>query len=93
MSKKTEEPTAENVFKMFEGGKGDTTQPAPTDTIPTNSYEITDIDGDMYGAEGFLIFTAQHVAIMRDEGAGAIPVLVMSLNRLKVAELTEEVVD
>lgn len=61
-----------------------------TPTVPTNTYAIEDVDGNEYLYEGFLIFTVQHVAVMRNEGDGAIPVFVMPLHRLKIAEIVED---
>lgn len=85
---KNDEPTADTVFKLFKGGKEQDNQP---NAVPVNTYEITLDDGTTHVATGFLIFTAQHVAVMRDEGDGAIPVLVMPLHRLQMALLSDEV--
>lgn len=74
----------DNVFSLVPGGA------AKEDGLPSNRYVLEDIDGHEYGAEGFLIFTAQHIAVMRDIGKGAIPVLVMPLTQLKVAEIYED---
>lgn len=73
-------------FGVVNGGKTEETE----DSIPTLPYILEDIDGNQFPAEGFLIFTSQHVAIMRDTGKGAVPVMVVPLNRLKVAELFED---
>lgn len=75
----------DNVLSFVKGGK-----PEADAGLPDNRYIIEDIEGEEYAVEGFLIFTSQHVAVMRDEGTGAIPVLVLPLNRLKVAELYDE---
>lgn len=75
----------DNVFNLVPGTKGE-----DDSKLPVNRYYITNIDGQEYPAEGFLIFTSQHVAVMRDFGDGAIPVLVMPLSQLKVTELVED---
>jgi hypothetical protein len=74
-------------FGAIQGGKQDTEQ-----KLPQNNYVLEDVNGDAYPATGFLIFTTQHVAVMKDTKDGAIPVLVMPLTLLKVAELVEEYV-
>lgn len=74
----------DNVFSIVPGGA------AKEDGLPTNQYILEDITGKEYASEGFLIFTAQHVAVMRDIGKGAIPVLVMPLTQLRVAEIYED---
>ena len=71
-------------FGSFEGGKSD------KDMFPSNPYIIEDIDGNVYGAEGYLIFTSQHVCIMENVGEGAIPSVMIPLSRLKVVELAED---
>lgn len=78
-----------NVFKFgaVKGGK-DTTEEKTE--IPVNDYVILDIDDHEFYATGFLIFTPHHLAIMRDNGAGAIPVMVMPIGRVKAAEIFDE---
>lgn len=71
-------------FGSFDGGKSD------KDMFPSNPYIIEDIDGNVYGAEGYLIFTSQHVCIMESTEDGAIPSVMIPLIRLKVVELTED---
>lgn len=72
-------------------GVGDTgPQESDTDGIPTNEYVIEDINGNLHYAEGFLLFTSHHVAVMRDIGAGALPILVMPLDKVFAAELVED---
>lgn len=84
-----------NVFKMISGGKDITPKVAaeptvaPEETIPMNPYEIITINDERLYAEGFLLFTSQHIAVMRDNGSGALPVLVVPLNMVKYAELCE----
>lgn len=75
----------DNVFKFgaVKGGKED------DDSIPTNDYVVVDVDDNEWTAHGFLIFTPHHLAIMRDEGKGAIPVLVMPILRVKAAGLDD----
>lgn len=78
----------DNVFRLgaVQGGKD-------TDSIPEDNYVVTDIDGMEFYATGFMIFTPHHLAIMKDEGRGAIPVLVVPIGRVRAAELSEEVDD
>lgn len=73
-----------NVFKVVTGGKD------ANDKIKSNEYLVIDVDDREYPAYGFLIFTSQHVAVMQDDGDGAIPALVIPLSRLKSAELIED---
>lgn len=77
-----------NVFKFgaVKGGKPEEEK----NEIPVNDYIVLDIEGQEFAATGFLIFTPHHLAIMRDDGAGAIPVLVMPIGRVVAAEIYEE---
>jgi hypothetical protein len=88
MSDDTED-TKKNVFKILDGGKPQVT-PEPTPEISENDYVIVDTSGNEHYATGFLLFTSHHVAIMREQGNGAIPVLVMPLSQVQVAELDED---
>ena len=83
-----QEPT--NVFKFgaVKGGKDE-----GEDKIPQNDYYVCDIDDHEFDVNGFLIFTPHHLAIMRDEGEGAVPALVLPINRVKVAVLSSIVDD
>lgn len=74
-----------NVFKFgtVNGGKGE----EPDDKIPHNDYVVIDSDDNEFEINGFLIFTPHHLAIMRDEGTGAVPALVIPIGRVKVAGL------
>lgn len=76
-----------NVFKFGQiaGGKVETDE----DAIPQNDYFVVDIDGTEFDINGFLIFTPHHLAIMRDEGKGAIPALVLPIARVKTAVLAK----
>lgn len=78
-----QDPT--NVFKFgtFKGGK----ETEESDVIPQSDYFVKDIDDNEFDVNGFLIFTPHHLAIMRDEGQGAVPALVMPINRVKIAIL------
>jgi hypothetical protein len=79
-----------NVFRPFQtvkGGKGE------ENSLPINDYVIVDIDNNEFYGTGFLIFTPYHLAIMRDRGGGAVPVICVPINRVKVAELDEEIHD
>ena len=62
----------------------------PENNIPQNDYVITDIEGEQLYASGFLIFTPHHVVIMRDDGKGAIPSLVVPLFRVSYAGLVDD---
>lgn len=79
-----------NVFRIMDGGvkEGPATQPAE-ETIPQNPYRITTVNGKEYYAEGFLLFTAQHVAVMRDTGEGALPILVVPLGMVDNAQIVD----
>lgn len=79
-----------NIFKILQGGKSPTSTDPDISGIPQNAYVITDINNCEHFAEGFLLFTSQHIAIMRDTGAGALPVLVMPLDKVFSAELLED---
>lgn len=78
---------SKNVFKFgaaIKGGK----DAEDDDSIPHNDYFVVDIDDIEYDVNGFLVFTPHHLAIMRDEGKGAIPALVLPIGRVKTAVLT-----
>jgi len=81
------ENTGENVFKFgaITGGKDNEAE----DTIPQNDYFVVDVDDIEYDINGFLIFTPHHLAIMRDEGKGAVPALVLTIARVKTAVLSK----
>lgn len=64
----------------------------PTE-VPQHQYVLVDIDNEEFTEFGFLIFTAQHIAVMREKGEGAAPVLVMPLHRNKVAYIDETSTD
>lgn len=70
-------------FGQVQGGKDD------DDSVPVNNYEIKDIDGEIHAAEGFLIFTPQHVAIMRPLDEGALPLVILPLSFVKYARLAQ----
>lgn len=76
----------DNIFTMVPGSKlpGG---PKEEDTLPVYDYIIVDFDGNEFPGAGFLIFTSAHVAIMKDNGSGAIPIVVVPLDRVKVAAL------
>lgn len=77
----------DNIFTMVPGGK----QPPETEEpkLPHNEYCIVTTDGDEFVGTGFLIFTTHHIAIMQDDGKGAIPIILLPLASLKVAGLSE----
>lgn len=73
-------------FGQVAGGK------EPDDeAVPVNLYEIMDIDGVSHQAEGFLIFTPQHVAIMRPLDEGALPLVIFPLSFVKYAKIADPV--
>lgn len=72
-------------FGSVKGGKED-----KENKIPTNNYVVLDADNEQFFGSGFMIFTSHHLAIMRDEGDGAVPVLVLPISRVKAAELVED---
>lgn len=59
-------------------------------TIPQSDYRLNFVNGEFAQAYGFLVFTSQHVAIMRDDGTGAIPILVAPLGTVQYANIVEE---
>lgn len=72
---------------------GSRSRPATLETgdgFPENNYVVEDIDDVEYFGTGFLIFTPHHCAIMKDFGKGAVPVLVVPLHRVKVAEIASD---
>lgn len=73
-------------FGQVKGGKDDGNETK----LPENEYRIVDNNGHEYYAYGFLVFTTQHVAVMRDNGKGAIPVIVMPLSNVWVAEMVDD---
>ena len=81
-----------NRFRTIDGGAP--TAPSPTEPeekkISEHTYAILDINGQEWLTSGFLIFTSHHVAIMRETDEGAVPVFVMPLDRVCVAEMVPE---
>jgi hypothetical protein len=73
-------------FGVVKGGKGD----EDSEALPEDNYAILDMDDNEFFGTGFLVFTPYHVAIMRDKGKGAVPVLLLPLNRVKIAEVVDE---
>lgn len=73
----------DNVFNLVPKGPEE-------EKLPQNDYCLTNLQDEDYFAHGFLIFTTHHVAVMRDDGKGAIPVLIMPLSNFRVAEIVEE---
>lgn len=61
-----------------------------TPAVPQYEYRVNYMDGNTSKAAGFLIFTTQHVAIMRDEGEGAVPVLVVPTSMVRSVEIVED---
>lgn len=78
----------DNIISLgsITGGKAKQEEPE----TPENTYVITDIDGFEWEETGFLIFTSAHCAVMRESAAGALPLLVVPLARVKAAEILED---
>lgn len=74
----------------FGAPRAKTSEAETGDKFPENNYVITDIDNEDFFARGFLIFTPHHCAIMNDLGSGAVPILVVPLNRVKIAEMVTD---
>lgn len=72
-------------FGSIKGGKETTTE------VPQHLYEVKDFDDEIHQAHGFIIFTPQHVAVMRDTGDGALPLLIFPLEHVKYAKLVDSV--
>lgn len=91
-----DEPKTGNLFSIVQGGKQDEDngydEDADEKTIPELDYVIVDLDDVEYSVKGFVVFTPQHLAIMRDndDGRGPIPVVMFPLSRIKVVGLEEE---
>lgn len=76
-------------FGVIEGDKKEAD--GEGDSIPENDYVFVNQLDEVFTSHGFLIFTPHHAAIMRDvEGKGAIPVLVMPLPNVKIAQIAED---
>ena len=75
-----------NIFRLV----SEQAPAAEDTTVPVYDYFIVDTDGNEHFASGFLLFTSQHIAIMRDTDKGALPVFVIPLGNVKFAELAED---
>lgn len=82
------EETEKKVFNIFQGGR--TEQPEDEKQIPELEYVIVDQDNNRFDIKGFVVFTPQHLALMRDDGKGPIPILVMPLTNVKFAGLAKD---
>lgn len=67
-------------FGAIKGGKE--TEPG----VPQHQYQIKDFDDEIHEAYGFIIFTPQHVAVMRDTPEGALPLMIFPLEHVKYAK-------
>jgi len=78
----------DNIFHLgtINGGKGKEEEAK----FPSNHYVITDIEDVEWFAEGFLIFTPHHVAIMKTTELGAVPDIVIPIGRVKAAQMCDE---
>lgn len=76
----------DNVFQFgaLDGGKDAKKE------IPQDDYIVKDVWGQTYFAHGFMIFTSEHVAIMKETDAGAIPVLLMPLTQVNIIFIDDE---
>lgn len=86
----TEVPVKKNVFSILDGGKSNEELPVVSDGIPQNTYVIIDSEWNEHFASGFLLFTSQHVAVMKDTEQGALPVFLMPLAFVHHVELIED---
>lgn len=84
MTDETTVDPKDNVIRIVSSNE-DTT----ANTIPQSDYRLNFVNGEFAQAYGFLVFTSQHVAIMRDEGTGAIPILVAPLGTVQYANIVE----
>jgi hypothetical protein len=76
-----------NIFSLVSNND----EPLQLEQPRVNTYYIETLDGDKFVRDGFLIFTAQHVAVMREiNDNSSIPLLVMPLGLVKVVELIED---
>lgn len=81
-----------NVFQIGAIRGGKTEEVASEEvTFPINDYTVVDVDGSDWYATGFLVFTPHHVAVMKKTGQGAVPGLVIPINRVKAAFIDEDV--
>jgi hypothetical protein len=82
----------DNVFTMTPGGKGPQENVPPT--IPELEYQLVyDESGEVVDTQvtGFLIFTANHVAVLSNKyGDVTVPVAVVPNERLISATLVAE---
>ena len=69
-------------FAAVKGGKQE-------EQVPQHNYKVVLFDGGEIEAHGFLIFTPQHVAVMRSTEEGALPILVVSLDNVKYTTIVE----
>lgn len=77
----------DNIYTINGGKAEDTATPEVESELPNDDYVIVDRDGDEFYGSGFMVFTGQHVAIMRDSPKGPFPVLLLPLDKVKVAQL------
>jgi len=71
-------------FGQIQGGKSQVEDP---DAFPANPYYFQDVEGNEFFAEGYLIFTSHHVAVMENTDNGPVVGLLLPLSRVKVCEL------
>lgn len=78
-----------NIFKFgtITGGK-EVEEQEDTKLPPQHDYMVVDLDDNAFEVNGFLIFTTHHLAIMKNDGDGVIPALVLPFERVKAAGLT-----
>lgn len=81
--------TDDNIIRIV-SSKEDPRATTAEPTIPQFQYRLNYQNGEYSQAHGFLVFTSQHVAVMRDDGTGAIPILVAPLENVVYASIVEE---
>lgn len=69
-------------FGSIKGGKDEDNEAG----VPMHHYQIKDFDDEIHEAYGFIIFTPQHVAVMRDTPEGALPLMIFPLEHVKYAK-------
>jgi hypothetical protein len=76
----------DNIFQLI----SKTPETAEPDEPLDFDYVIIDRQGNEHYHSGFLLFTSQHIAVMRETPKGALPVFVIPLDQVYLAELIED---
>jgi len=75
-----------NIFTLVAQANSQEAKPS----IPEYDYEILNRDGQSFIHRGFMLFTSQHIAIMRETDVGALPIFVIPLDQVAFAEIIED---